>query len=154
MTKRRAAVALLMMASISATACGPSEADVSADIEEIYTEYEASLLAGDANRWVAQWTEDPIALWPDRPAVKGASTLLEAITADFGALSFSEMEISTEEVEVAGEWAYARGTYFLNGELKDGGEPLAVDGKFLTIFQRQTDGSWKIHRDIYNSNVP
>lgn len=154
MTKRHTAVALLVMASIGAAACGPSEAEVSDDIEEIYKEYEASVLAGDADRWVAIWTEDPIALWPDLPAVKGASTLLEAITADFGSISPSDMEITTEEIEVAGDWAYARGNYTLNGELNDGGGPLAVDGKFLTIFQRQTDGSWKIHRDIFNSNVP
>jgi ketosteroid isomerase-like protein len=38
--------------------------------------------------------------------------------------------------------------------MKDGGEPIPYDGKFLTIFKRQSDGSWKIHRDIYNSNVP
>ncbi len=37
---------------------------------------------------------------------------------------------------------------------KEGGEAVTVDGKYMTILQRQPDGSWKIHRDIVNSNVP
>ena len=27
-----------------------------------------------------------------------------------------------------------------------------VDGKYLTIFKRQPDGSWKAYRDCFNSN--
>ena len=31
-------------------------------------------------------------------------------------------------------------------------EPV-VDGKYLTILKKQPDGSWKIHRGAFNSNV-
>ena len=147
-------IALLLAGSIGVVACGSSEADISAEVNEIYEEYEASVLAGDADRWVAQWTGDPVAMWPDLPAVRGTSTIFEAISGDLDAFTYTEFEISTEEVQVAGDWAYARGTFMAAFEMKDGGEPIPYDGKFLTIFKRQSDGSWKIHRDIYNSNVP
>ncbi len=61
--------------------------------------------------------------------------------------------ISNEEVGVAGDWAFARGTYKATLTPKAGGEAVLVDGKYMTILQRQADGSWKIHRDIFNSNV-
>jgi uncharacterized protein (TIGR02246 family) len=154
MKKLTVVVALFVLGSIGLAACGPSEADVSAEVDEVYEEYEASILAGDADRWVAQWTEDGVAMWPDLSEFRGTTTLLEAVKGDFDVVSYAEFEISTEEVQVAGDWAYARGTFVATLEMKEGGEPIPYDGKFLTIFERQSDGSWKIHRDIYNSNVP
>ena len=29
-----------------------------------------------------------------------------------------------------------------------------IIGKYLTILKKQTDGSWKIYRDCFNSDVP
>jgi ketosteroid isomerase-like protein len=68
--------------------------------------------------------------------------------------SFTEFEIFTEEVQTAGDWAYARGNYTALLDMKESGDQVPLDGKFLTIFEQQSDGSWLIHRDIFNSNVP
>jgi ketosteroid isomerase-like protein len=37
---------------------------------------------------------------------------------------------------------------------KQGGKTIPIDGKYMTILAKQSDGFWKIHRDIFNSNVP
>ena len=34
----------------------------------------------------------------------------------------------------------------------DGSEPWKLDAKYLSIFERQPDGSWKLIRDAFNSN--
>jgi len=34
------------------------------------------------------------------------------------------------------------------------GEKVKISGKFLTVFEKQIDGSWKIARDIFNYNAP
>jgi ketosteroid isomerase-like protein len=60
--------------------------------------------------------------------------------------------IFNEEVRVAGDWAYSRGTYSATLTPKAGGEPREDSGKYLTILERQSDGSWKIARDCFNSN--
>jgi len=54
----------------------------------------------------------------------------------------------------AGRLAFSRGHYVATFSPKDGGQPIPVDGKFMTILKMQSDGGWKIHRDIFNSNVP
>jgi ketosteroid isomerase-like protein len=64
-----------------------------------------------------------------------------------------DMGITNEEVRVAGDWAFARGTYKASLIPKQGGAPVPINGKYMTILARQGDGSWKIHRDIFNSNV-
>jgi ketosteroid isomerase-like protein len=57
------------------------------------------------------------------------------------------------ETQVAGDWAYDRGNYTLTVTPKSG-KPTETSGKYLTIYKRQPDGSWKIYRDISNSNNP
>ena len=65
-----------------------------------------------------------------------------------------DIEITNEEVEVAGRLAFSRGHYVATFSPKDGSRSIPVDGKFMTILKKQPDGGWKIHRDIFNSNVP
>jgi ketosteroid isomerase-like protein len=55
----------------------------------------------------------------------------------------ASMEINSEEVVVTGDWAFSRGNFTVNN---------ALEGKFLTIFRRQDDGSWRIYRDAFNFN--
>ncbi|NNL34917.1 MAG: nuclear transport factor 2 family protein, partial [Silicimonas sp.] len=68
----------------------------------------------------------------------------------FAAMPASAMEISPEETVIMGDWAFSRGNY--TAALTRQGNAVNVDGKFMTIFKRQDDGSWKIYRDIFNSN--
>lgn len=35
-----------------------------------------------------------------------------------------------------------------------GGKATLDKGKFLTVWKKQADGSWKIIRDMYNSDLP
>ena len=65
-----------------------------------------------------------------------------------------EIGITNEEVHTAGDLAFARGTYKATLTPKQGSGRIPIDGKYMTILVRQPDGSWKIHRDIFNSNVP
>jgi ketosteroid isomerase-like protein len=123
-------------------------------IDEIFEEYGASLLAGDAARWSALATDDHIKMPPNAPAVYGKSGLQALMDGLLESISFIEFDVDVEEVQAAGDWAYARGTYTDLIEMKESGDRISEDGKFLTIFKKQFDGSWKIHRDIFNSNVP
>jgi ketosteroid isomerase-like protein len=100
---------------------------------------------------LALWDEAGVQMPPGHPA-RGVDVLREAVPAGMAGETVASFDIRPEETVVAGDWAWSRGTYDLKGEAK--GEPYHVDGKFLTILERQADGSWKIYRDAFNSNVP
>jgi uncharacterized protein (TIGR02246 family) len=121
--------------------------------EAIWREYSESLNAGDLERWLELWSEDGIQMPPDEPPIAGLDSIrarndafLDRFTVDIG--------ITNQEVETAGDWAYSRGTYKARLMPKAGGRPVSIDGKYMTILARQPDGSWLIHRDIFNSNAP
>ncbi len=156
-------IGLLILAALLLSACQPvaaqpmaqsSDEDVTAAVRAIWDEYEASVVAGDVDRWIAQWTDDGVQMPPNEQFVEGKDNIYARVGARMQAGPTDEMVITALETQSAGDWAYSRGVYSVAFPIGDTGEQGFVDGKFMTILQRQPDGSWKIHRDIYNSNVP
>ena len=137
--------------------CAPQEsADleaVTAAVNQIWNQYSSSLNSGDLDRWLSLWTEGGVQMPPGEPPVIGKDQIRARNKGVLDRFTFN-IEITNEEVGVAGDWAFARGTYKATLTPKEGGVPTPVDGKYMTILQRQPDGSWKIYRDIFNSNVP
>jgi uncharacterized protein (TIGR02246 family) len=135
----------------------PEQTDVEAVTEAVnavWDEYEASILAGDPDRWIELWVEDGVQLPPGNPPVVGKEAIYERISSDLDAFEYSEFVINNEDVEVNGDLAFARGNYVVTFAPKSGGDSMSVDGKYMTIMHQQPDGTWKIFRDIFNSNVP
>ncbi len=115
--------------------------------------YTNGLNTGNLNLWISLWDQNGIQMAPDAPSVVGKERILAKYEKIFPQFVF-EIAIKNEETKVAGVWAYCRGTYTISLTPKGGGETGFVDGKYLTILRKQTDGSWKVFRDIFNSNVP
>ena len=113
---------------------------------------EAAFDRGDAGAIAALSTEDATMLPPNSPAVKGK----QAIEADYKRLfemGVRNGSLDTVEVGSDGDLAYHVGTYSLDVPSKDGTSERDT-GKFVDIYKRQADGSWKIHVSINNSDEP
>jgi uncharacterized protein (TIGR02246 family) len=145
-------ILVLFAAGCVRTASSPAP-DPSPPVDAIFAKYAASLGASDADAWSTLWTEDGIQLAPDAPPVVGKAAIREKLRDLLAHFRF-DMHIRTEELRTAGDWAFARGMYTATLTPKAGGAAIPIDGKFLTIFLRQADGSWRIYRDIFNSNTP
>ena len=99
------------------------------------------------------WTDNGIQMAPDAPAVIGKEQIRAKYESIFPQFIF-KMAITNEEIRVAGDWAFSRGNGTFSMTPRAGGETIEIDGKYLTILERQTDGSWKIARDCFNYNAP
>ena len=120
-------------------------ADDAADeaaILDIWSKYSAARVAGDAEAWLALWDTQGIRMPPGAPAVD-FETFSKGIPAAFASSQPPSMEIVADEVVIMGDWAFSRGNFTVGEQ---------VDGKFLTIFRRQSDGTWRIYRDAFNMN--
>lgn len=136
---------------------GPSvaEADTNADaaaIEAIWPAYANIVEAGEVDAYLALWTDDGIQMPPDEPPVAGKERIRERFLAVDEQVTFG-YNIENQEVVVADDVAYSRGVFTGTVTPKDGGESTHLVGKYMTIFRRQPDGTWKIHRDIWNFDV-
>ena len=110
-------------------------------ILDIWSTYTEARVAGDAETWLGLWDNEGIRLPPGAPAMDFAT--FAPGTPERFANPPASMEIKSEEVVVTGDWAFSRGNFTVNN---------ALEGKFLTIFRRQDDDSWRIYRDAFNFN--
>ena len=122
-----------------------------AQIYQLWKEYANAMNAGDFERWIALWTDDCMHAPPSEtgPRQYGVDKIRARMESGF-ASSGSQMTVNTEEVDVLGEKAYSHGTFTLTMTPEEGGDTITQTGNFLTILEKQVDGSWKIH--IHNWN--
>jgi uncharacterized protein (TIGR02246 family) len=128
------------------------EADISA-INNNIEQYTSSMNAGDLDGWISLWADDAIQLAPDAPAVIGKEQIRAKYENIFPLFTFN-MTIANEEVKISGDLAVSHGNYTVSMTPKAGGETIVIDGKYLSIEERQADGSWKIIRSCFNNNTP
>jgi uncharacterized protein (TIGR02246 family) len=110
----------------------------------------AAVNANDAAALTAFVTDDVVWMPPNEPAVIGKEAFQAGFSASFDEFTFEVALHPKDELVVAGDWAFARGRYTLVLTPKAGGEPTQQGGKFIDIYQRQPDGSWKYARHIWN----
>lgn len=123
-------------------------------MKEGLDQYCAFLLAGDLDSWGNLHTEDVVKMPPDEPAVLNRKDLIANNKATLKVLEFTGFNIKIEKSEVHGDLGLSWGVYTWTARMKSGGEKLSYDGKFLTIYKKQSDGRWLIAYDCFNSNVP
>ncbi|MHA2224802.1 MAG: YybH family protein [Candidatus Hodarchaeales archaeon] len=122
-------------------------------IKEIWNKYASSIVARDINSWISLWIDEGIQMPPNAPPNSGKETIQTFTKELMNNNPISKMVINSEEVREAGDWGFSRGNYWFEITPKEE-EKVKVNGKFLTILEKQDDGSWKIARDIFNYNAP
>jgi ketosteroid isomerase-like protein len=128
---------------------GLSEADRTA-IRQVG---ETDMKMMNAKDWMgdlALYTEDAIELPPNQAAVQGKAAI-QAWEEAFP--PFSNFQVQSLEIGGQGDLAYDRGTYSMT-VTPPGTAPIEDRGKYLTICRKQADGSWKIARVMFNSDLP
>jgi ketosteroid isomerase-like protein len=128
---------------------GLSEADRTA-IRQADANNVKLMNAKDWKGALALYAEDAMELPPNHAAAQGKAAIqawLETLP------PFSNFQVQSLEIEGQADLAYDRGTYSMT-VTPAGVTPIKDRGKYLTVWRKQTDGSWKVVRDIYNSDLP
>ena len=130
------------------------KSDITA-IKEMLNQYAVGANTGDFDLWMSLWTDDGVQMPPDTPARIGKGQIREGMKPAFDQMNL-DIAITIEEAKVYGDLGLTRCTYTLKMTPKAGGETINAmpDGKALTLYERQSDGSWKIVYDCFNSNMP
>jgi uncharacterized protein (TIGR02246 family) len=114
----------------------------------------AALNTGDVDAWVAGFTDDGVQMPPGYPSNVGGEAI-RAWAIAFLAPFDVNFAISPNEVGVASaDWAFESGTWEITLTPKAGGEPIRDNGKYITLYQRKSDDTWAMARDIWNSSNP
>lgn len=107
----------------------------------------ATLNDGNVSAWVAAFTTDSVQMPPHSPANLGRESIRTWSLA-FYAHFRTAFALKIDEVQVAGDWAFERGTYTITLTPKARGELLQVIGKYITIYEQEPSGAQGMGRNI------
>jgi uncharacterized protein (TIGR02246 family) len=127
--------------------------DAVREIIKVRDAWTAAIKAKDAERLMSLLTDDIVMMHPNRPALIGLAANRADLLAAFEKLHVDQTVVS-DEIVVAGEWAFDRSRATTTLTPVVGGAPVTVRSKAITILHRQADGSWKIARVIGNLDHP
>ena len=123
------------------------------EIAQAWRQFEEVWVKGDASA-AAQWyTEDAINMPPDVEDAQGRSEIQSAFSYILSAATREDMAVTTRELDVYGDTAYELGT-FADTHIPHGGTKVTVRARYMCVWKRQPDGTWKIHRFLFNSLPP
>ena len=108
---------------------------------------------GNAEFFHSACVEDVVVMPPGMPACVGRDAAVEFMRAFLGQFDLTINYVS-EEIRVAGDLAYDRGTYSQTLVPRAGGKAMSEKGNFLWIYGRGSDGTWRMSRVIWNPNEP
>ena len=138
--------------------CLAPAADTKSAIEKALRDLDAQWSkdagAKDVDKTVSYYAESAIVMPPNAPAATTKEAIRSAwkemLTSPGAAISWKATKV---EVAKAGDLAYVSGTY--EETMTDAsGKPVKDRGKYVEIFKKQADGTWKVVADIWNSDLP
>ena len=121
------------------------------DIEAGEKKWLAAFNGGDAAGVTKCYTADARLMPPNADILEGGAAI-EAFVKEFVATG-AQLTFSLLTVHESADVCTSVGTYDMTIPVP-GGEPQKDQGKFIEVWTRQSDGSWLIADDIFNSSLP
>ena len=128
--------------------------DVRAAIAAIDRQFMEDANRGDAAAGAAAYTDDAIVMPPNHPPLEGKQAIEQYLAKMAPQFHDSSFQLAILEVDIQGDTTIVRGTYSADITMPGVDSPMTDQGKTLQVWKKQADGSWKIHRDTWNSNIP
>jgi uncharacterized protein (TIGR02246 family) len=144
--------ALLSFAFVGTAAA--TDTKIEQALRDLDAQWSAAAGAKDLDKTVSFYSDDAIVMPPNAPSATTKEAIRSAwkemLTTPGAAISWKATKV---EVAKSGDLAYVSGTY--EEAMTDAsGKPVKDHGKYVEIFKKQADGTWKVVADIWNSDLP
>lgn len=123
-------------------------------INNMTDKYSQAMLSGDYNTVAGFFTEDAIYMPLYEPIVRGKNGILENIKKDVeSGVKYSAFKINSTDAFGSEDLVYEIGAYNVSFTMPKNPTAMNGHGKYLNVWQKQSDGSWKIKVETWNSDV-
>jgi ketosteroid isomerase-like protein len=147
-------IVILTLGFAAAAVCLAGDTKIEQALRDLDAQWSKAAGAKDVDKTVSYYSTDAIVMPPNAPS----ATTKEAIrsagkemrTTPGAAISW---KTTKGEVAKSRDLAYVSGTY--EETMTDAsGKPAKDRGKYVEIFKKQADETWKVVVDIWNSDLP
>lgn len=148
-------IALLFAILFSASAVySQSNSEYKTKVEALNKEMAKNMLEGKSEKSLTMYTEDAISMPSYEPMQDGLAAIRKANENMLKTgVKFNSFEPTTLKVFANGDMITEIGTYKINISMPGMDKPMDDHGKYLTVWEKQKDGSLKVKIETWNSDV-
>jgi ketosteroid isomerase-like protein len=146
-------VSIVIASSASASAQTAIQKKVAKAIVVADEKWSVACMSHQLDKTLSFYADDAVLLAPNSPILstkKAIRTAWTDMTAPTSAVSWKATKVVAAR---SGEMAYCYGSYDLS-MMDASGKMIKDHGKFVEIWKKQADGSWKCAVDMFNSDLP
>ena len=145
---------LFLGALLIANTALAQKSDHLSELKSADAELTKAVTSRDLERIVAIYADDAILLPAAEPTVTGKAAIREEWQHILGIPDFEATStLVSAETSAAGDFGYTTGTYL--AKMRDeNGEMVSEPGKWVSVWRRHPDGTWRIVVDTYNTDIP
>ena len=129
----------------------PAAAVDTAAIRAMETERLNAISKGDVEGYLAVYSDKAVWMPPQAPEIVGKAAARYNLKQTLADASFSVQVETSEQVVMSPEWVLDRGSFIITRTEKKDGEEVSSTGSYVTVWNREADGKWRISYDIWNS---
>ena len=135
-------------------ATGDTRSADEAALKSLDDEWSKAIGSRDVEKTISYYTDDAVLMPPNIPTLTGKEAIRSLWKSMLGSPSFSGGWKAVKGVVArSGDLAYVSGNYEFT-EKDDSGKPITDKGKYLDVWRKQFDGSWKCVAGMFNSDLP
>jgi len=109
----------------------------------------------DLDKFVAHYTDDASVLIPETPIFTGKEAIRGGLKPMLSDPNFAVTFAATKvDVAKSGDLGYTQGPFSMTTSDPKTKAPVTEKGKYLTVYKKQTDGSWKAVEDTFMADAP
>src|ERR1700683_2994156 len=139
-------------------ACTPAvapdtrQADIQA-VKDVEIAWAKDSALKDPAKFASYYAVDAAVLFPNSPVITGRDNIQGALTTMMADPNFSLSFQGTQaDAAKGGDLVYTVGTYSSSMSDPKSRKPVADKGKYMTVYKKQADGTWKAVADMINSD--
>jgi ketosteroid isomerase-like protein len=145
-----AAVAGYVLGSARVQVAQAARTDAAQHLMQVDRDFDAATARQGLDGWVSYFAEDGIMMPTGSDMVVGAKAIREYESKAFAVPGFA-LRWEPVEAGVSGDLGYTYGLFKSARNGADGNQVFSY-GKYVTIWRKQRDKSWRVALDIGNSN--
>jgi ketosteroid isomerase-like protein len=150
-------VGFILLLLVFSPGCQNQTGDKRADeaaLKSLDDEWSKTVGSRDVEKMTSYYSDEAIVMLPNIPTLTGKEAIRNLWKSMLDSPTFSGGWKATKvEVARSGDLAYITGDYQFT-EQDDGGKPITDKGKYVAVWRKQADGSWRCVADMFNSDLP
>ncbi len=124
-----------------------------AAIRKAEADFQQARLERGLEGWLSFFADDTAVFTPGQPLSFDKKLMRERLEKSWNPKMILKWQPVRVEVAASGDMAYSVGVWQIFGAGRDG-NPIEGSGKYMTVWQKQKDGSWKVAADLGNEDPP